>query len=316
MPLKQAQDYIPGLQEFESSDYNDNLFNEFNENNDLIDNLEVEEDSGDILLADDEPEELDSEEIDGEIMLQVDDEEPITKEFQFTLPAVPGSESQEDIPELEVEEPEEDIKVEEENRWGWRLENFMNWLSGMMVGIPKHSGYEVVGIDRANSYLTRLKKEIYRAAQMDVDEVLDISVLEKAIDEIENGIERLEERRERILSNKNKGKKKKAYEEDGLVKEAQKAAGVQGRIVITVPLLISTIARVCINGFVSGGHDLETMYKKQVEEYNLTKREQAELLQLLTDMNFPIRRDRGIAPGESIDVSSSDNYDWSAQYYA
>ena len=102
-----------------------------------------------------------------------------------------------------------------------------------------------------------------------------------------------------------------------LIKEAQKITGVQsGGIMITVPLLISRIARTCINGMVSAGHDIEDIYMKQAKLYNLTLREKAEVLTLLEDMGYPMRRDRGINPGEDIDRSRSDNLDWAALYTA
>ena len=78
--------------------------------------------------------------------------------------------------------------------------------------------------------------------------------------------------------------------------------------------MISGIARVCINGMVSAGHDIETTYKDQVKKYILDDREQAEVRWLLLDMGFTMRGDRGFMPDEDVDPRSSDNYDWSANY--
>ena len=89
-----------------------------------------------------------------------------------------------------------------------------------------------------------------------------------------------------------------------------------GSIVITVPLFISSIARSCINGMVSAGHDIEDIFKKLAKEYDLTKREKLELIQLLSDMNYPIRRDLGMPLDQEIDTASSDNVNWSQQFYA
>jgi len=65
---------------------------------------------------------------------------------------------------------------------------------------------------------------------------------------------------------------------------------------------------------VSAGHDLEDMYARQVKEYGLDKREQAELSQLISDMGFPIFQDRGYPVGEQVDFGRSDNFDFMAQY--
>ena len=97
------------------------------------------------------------------------------------------------------------------------------------------------------------------------------------------------------------------------MKEAQKITGVQG-VFVTVPLLISRIARVCINGMVSAGHDIEDLYARQVKFYKLSDREQAEVMQLLFDMGYPMRQDRGFMPDQEFDPGSSDNMDYAANY--
>jgi hypothetical protein len=105
------------------------------------------------------------------------------------------------------------------------------------------------------------------------------------------------------------------FEGLGLTKHAQKITGVQG-VYVTVPLLISRIARVCINGTVSAGHDIEDLYKRQVDKYKLDDREQAEVRQLLWDMGYPMREDRGFFPDDDLEVYDTDNMDWAANYRA
>ena len=85
---------------------------------------------------------------------------------------------------------------------------------------------------------------------------------------------------------------------------------------ITVPLLISRIARVCINGMVSGGHDINDLFHRQVKKYKLTDREQAETMQVLADLGYTMREDRGYMFDDDVDTSSSDNFDYSANYSA
>jgi ElaB/YqjD/DUF883 family membrane-anchored ribosome-binding protein len=148
---------------------------------------------------------------------------------------------------------------------------------------------------------------------MDLDGELDANKVEEVRAEIEKGISRLHDRVDKIKSSKKTKKKKSAEFESELVKEAQKITGVQG-VFVTVPLLISRIARVCINGMVSAGHDIEDLYARQVKQYKLTDREQAEVMQLLADMGYALRQDRGYMPDEEVDPASSDNYDWAANY--
>ena len=78
--------------------------------------------------------------------------------------------------------------------------------------------------------------------------------------------------------------------------------------------MISRIARVCVNGTVSAGHDIEWLYQNQVKKYKLNEREQAEVQQLLFDMGYPLRQDRGYMPDEDLEVWDSDNVDWAANY--
>ena len=114
---------------------------------------------------------------------------------------------------------------------------------------------------------------------------------------------------------KNKKKKSSSLEQESFIKEAQKITGVKG-IYIMAPLFASRIARICINGMVSAGHDIEDIYAKQVRKWKLTDREQAEVMQLLSDMGYPLRQDRGYMPDEDFDISVDDQFDWSASYKA
>jgi hypothetical protein len=291
-----------------------------------LDGISVEADDLNDLRLDLEmmPESLEEEdffsdggEISGEINIEVGDDDVVHKEFSFTLPHVPGGDDQTEIvepEEIEVEEPEEDIEVSNDP-WKWKINSFMDWLQAKINNVPRHSGRDTTGLERAIAYLETLNREISKAVRMDIDNVLDVDSIEKAREEIHRGIERLEERLDKVKSTKypGKNKKKKAEgESEGLVKEAQKAAS----FTINVPLFISHIARVCINSMVSAGHDIEQSFKKLAKKYDLSKREQVEVMQLLQDMGYPVRRDRGFALDEDIDTTSSDNFDWAANYPA
>lgn len=246
------------------------------------------------------------------------DSDPEPEGFVFTLPFVPGAALHEEdlADEIEVDEPEEDVVAEERDLWDYgELKQFLPWLNKMFSSVPGHSGHDTAGIERAIAYLNALDKSISRAVRSDIKNELDIAKIEDARKAIHDGIDRLEERLERLSAGRKKKNKKKADEENGLVKEAQKITGVSG-VMVTVPLLISRIARVCINGHVSAGHDIEELFAKQVDKYKLTDREQAETLQLLEDMGYPVRRDRLNLTNEKMDIASSDNGDWAAQYYA
>ena len=251
-------------------------------------------------------------------------EEGSPDDVVFVLPKIPGAQDDSDIlvdepSEIEVEEPK-DVEISDDP-WDWHSKgaaNFLGWLKSMMDGVPSHTGRDTTGLEKAISYFEALDKEITRAMRSDYKNEIDAAKAEMAREQIEKGLDRLVDRLEKVRVSKfPRGKKsKKAGEvENGLVKEAQKTTHVGG-IIITVPLLISRLARVIINGMVSGGHDSEDMFKKLSKKYDLTKREQAELLQLLADMNYPVRRDRGFDLDEDFDPRSSDNFDYAGNYLA
>ncbi len=227
-----------------------------------------------------------------------------------------------------VDEPEEsskkkgkdqdeanDSKPKKMDHWDWESkghEGFLEWIKDRFKSVPKHSGYDSSGLERAVSYLEKLDNEISKAMRLDLDGNLDANKIEDVRSKIENGIEQLHDRLEKV---KKKTKKKKADFEadDVLVKEAG-TPGVGG-IYIMAPLFISCIARILINGNISAGHDLEHMFKKLSEKYKLNAREKMETIQLLTDMGYTLRLDRGLIDDE-VDVTSSDYFDWAASYKA
>ena len=248
-------------------------------------------------------------------------------EIEIVIEELPGAPAGTHDPEpvLEVSEEDSDKSNLDENdakknkkneKWDWESHGphgFVAWIKARIDDVPKHSGYDSAGLERAVSYLERLDNEISRAMRLDLDGELDANKIEAVRAQIDDGLSRLHDRLDKVKKHSKTRRKKKADLDYSLVKEAQKITGVQG-IYVTVPLLISRIARVCINGMVSAGHDIEEIYANQVKKYKLNEREQAETMQLLADMGYAIRQDRGCMPDEDVDTASSDNMDWAANY--
>lgn len=297
-----------------------------------------------VLEQEDKPEEVDfvrlpNEDLSVEIPEhQIEEiDQPIELEVAIEFDGIPGGilpgapDSEEPIievvePMIEVEESKKDKKEDSDDarvakkndKWDWSSKGahgFVAWVKERFETVPKHSGYDTAGLERAISYLEKLDSEISKAMRLDVDGELDANKVEEVRSKIEDGIEKLDERLNKIKKSKKGKNKKKADAIDlGLIKEAQKITGVQGTYV-TVPLIISAIARICINSVVSAGHDLNKVYSQQVEKYKLSPREKAEVKWFLYDMGYPLRGDRGFwADNEEYDATSSDNYDYSANY--
>lgn len=251
---------------------------------------------------------------------------PIEVEVFMDLPgAPPGTKDPEPALEVSEEDSEDKNKVMDQDpakaakdeKWNWSKHGptgFIAWVKERCDSVPQHSGYDSAGLERAIAFLERLDAEVSKAMRLDIDGELDADKIEKVRSIIENGIERLQDRLDTLKTSKKKGRKKKAeFLNEGMVKEAQKITGVQG-VFVTVPLLISRIARVCINGMVSAGHDIEDLYERQVKFYKLNDREQAEVMQLLADMGYAVTQDRGFMPDQELHVEDSDNMDWAANY--
>jgi len=244
-------------------------------------------------------------------------------DVQIVVEELPGAPAGTHDPEPVLEVHEEEDKSDENEakkskkpeKWDWASKGshgFVTWVKERIDDVPKHSGYDTAGLERAVSYLEKLDSEISKAMRMDLDGELDANKIEEVRAQIDSGVSRLHDRLDKIKKSK-KPKKKKSEFSAEIVKEGQKITGVQG-IYVTVPLLISRIARVCINGMVSAGHDIEDLYERQVKKYKLSEREQAETMQLLSDMGYALRQDRGYLPDEDVDETSSDNFDWAANY--
>ncbi len=265
---------------------------------------------------------------------QLEVTEPV--DIEIVVEELPGAPAGTKDPEPVIEVAEEPLHVSEKEdandakknkdggkgeKWDWAKHGphgFVAWVQSRISDVPKHSGYDSAGLERAMAFMDRLDNEISKAMRMDLDGELDANKVEKVRADLDDGIARLQARLDKVKETKKSNRKKKKtaeYEVDdeGFLKEAQKITGVQG-IFVTVPLLISRIARVCVNGTVSAGHDIEDLYTRQVKKYNLSDREQAEVRQLLWDMGYAMREDRGFFPEDDLEISDSDNMDWAANY--
>ncbi len=249
-----------------------------------------------------------------------DDHEELSSEFTFS--GIPGVEQDQFVEvvdeDLELKDSDfEDDKRKPKGPWDWKtggLEGFLLWLKDRFKKVPTHDGKSTVGVERAMNYLNELDKCISEAMRIDLDGVLDASKIEEIRSEIDDGVSRLEERLSKLEDNfKTKKKKNKSASSNASFTKEAGTPHVSG-IMVTVPLLISSIARTCINGTISAGHDIEDLYHKQVGRFDLDDREQAEVIQLLADMGYTLRRDRLQALEEKYDETSSDNGDFAANY--
>ncbi len=221
--------------------------------------------------------------------------------------SIPGA--NQEAAEIIVMPGSDSVYVEEDDPWDWEKRprgEFCNWARERSQNVPSHTGRDSTGCERAISHFDRILKEISRAMRSDYDQEIDASEAEGCRVDCENGKSMLQDRLDMLLN----GRKKAAF-----TKEAQKATAIHG-ITVTVPMLIATIARICINGTVSAGHNIQDMFEKLTKEYKLDDRETLTLVQLLLDMGWAVRRDRGIALDKPTITTSPFNFDYQANYTA
>lgn len=226
----------------------------------------------------------------------------------FELPELAGDTRDPDVVELtdEVEMQGDDADDEKDKSKVVDQPKDLNWVKSQFDKIPKHRG-ESLGLERAKSFLSRLLGHLSKMLQEDHECKIDVSKAEDARIVIEDGIERLDKELQK--------RKKKANVEGGVEKNASTRVG---GVIVTVPILISSIARTCINSTVSGGKDIENTFERLAKKFKLTDREKVEVIQLLADMNFPMRRDMGfmIDDDEKYEYSGENNYNYVPNYHA
>ena len=140
-------------------------------------------------------------------------------EIEIVIEEIPGapSNSKDPEPEIEVRDEsgprvEEDAndakKSKKDPKWDWEShgpKGFVVWVKDRLDNVPKHSGQDTAGLERAMSYLDKLDGEISRAMRMDLDGLLDANQIEKVRSMIDDGISRLNDRLDKV----NKGQKDK-----------------------------------------------------------------------------------------------------------
>ncbi len=312
----------------------------------VINSHDAQIDFGDMVYHDHSPEEFSVELISDEPHLSVEmpsDEydlpegsdlvvthngEPIAAIDFGDLPGAPaGTKDPEPEPEedeIVVEEADSKKSSDEkenkkDDKWDWKSKGFGQfkiWIKDRFESVPRHTGYDTAGLERAQAYLEKLHGEVSRAMRSDIDGELDAEFIADIHNKIDEGVEKLQNRLEKVKSSKSKNKKKADDSNQYLVKEAQKVFGVQNGTVVAVPLFIATLARTLVNGSVSSGKDIEHSYKQLVKKHKLTDREKIELIQLVQDMGFPMIRDRSLLPEDGFDPESTENFDYSANYQA
>lgn len=213
---------------------------------------------------------------------------------------------------VEEEEPSEDWLETSDPK------HFIMFLTKEMNRFPKPQ--EVIGsinkIEQALGQWRRLDSYISKALREDYDGILDISYIDEVRGYVDNCIDQLEDMQNGIIHQKKRQKqmrKRKAEDESEMKKEAGTA-----KVNMVITPFQRAVTSLLMNGVISGGRNIEELWQKAKEKYELTPREELEIVQLLADMGYPVFKDR-LMVGEQLDNPSKaedGKGEWQNQYYS
>ena len=164
----------------------------------------------------------------------------------------------------------------------------------MLNNIPQHDGKSVAGCNRAIEYLKTIDRQIESDIRDDVGHVIDIESIAKYQERVMRDILLLKEHIKKLKREfkENAISKNSSDIDDNFVKEG---AGTVKLYVCITPFT-RAICGILINSVVSAGKPFDKVYDYLTTKYNITQREELELLQTLSDMGQPIFKDRGGLP--------------------
>jgi len=149
-------------------------------------------------------------------------------------------------------------------------EDFTNYIVASARAIPSVFGNSKNSYRRAFSYLEKLAEELLEGVEKDAPYAELSEEQLRTLDSIESGIENA------------------LYEIASLADgKMTKIATKSSQFVYYVNPFIFGLARVLVNGKVSQGHNIETLFRTLDARYKLNDREMLELNFLLEDMGYP-----------------------------
>lgn len=228
---------------------------------------------------------------------------------------IPGSSLSAGELDGEVEEKETDYANDGD------LTKFMDYISGEYPAkIPMHDGRTTTGCEKAIVFLDRLNSQISRAIKDDVESVLDLEKLEEIRGHIMRDVITLKDHLNNLKRKIKEEHSKKAStdapmwinSEGKSVDIVKEATTPHSRgMVITITPFQRAITGMMINAHVSAGKPMDEVYQALKEKYDITDREELEIIQICMDSGFPFFKDRGTIgedKDEKISVDFMKNY--------
>lgn len=215
---------------------------------------------------------------------------------------------------LEDDEEDEPEKDDEPGNWAddGDVRGFMSYIEDAYSRIPEHDGTTILGCERAINYLKDLDREMSKAISLDKNMVLDVGSLDKFRVNMMNDVMTLKNHIKKLQRKIREMHGKKASEgtpmriagsDQEFVKEATVA---RPQLVITP--FERAISGMIVNAVVSSGKSFEDVYELLKKKYAFTDREELAVMQLVSDMGYPIFKDRGSIGDPSLEIDFMKNY--------
>jgi regulator of replication initiation timing len=223
---------------------------------------------------------------------------------------IPGS----DLSAADLDEDKEEKETDYANDGD--LTKFMDYItSEYPKNIPSHDGRSTTGCEKAIVFLDKLNSQISRAIKDDVDSVLDLEKLEEIRgsimrdvitlkDHLNNLKRKIKEQHSKKASDAPPAWKNSAGESVDIVKEA--TTPHNRGIVITITPFQRAITGMMINAHVSAGKPMAETFEALKKKYDITDREELEIIQICMDSGFPFFKDRGTVGDKDEDRLSVD----------
>ena len=225
--------------------------------------------------------------------------------------------------QMTFEEPVQQSYVKDES-WldNKDVSKFVQFLQEQMSKIPTLQQAQG-NLSKMENALARWKKldnycsEALRGdfhATLDADDIdKKRQIIETNMDNLQDGIDSIHAMKQ-TRRQQRRQHRRRADEDFDITKEAT-APHFNGFQMVITPFQRAIVGAL-INGKVSGGRNIEELWKDVKEKYKMDDREELEILQILADFGYPEFKDR-LRVGENEDPTRDSGFgEWSSQYYA
>lgn len=230
-----------------------------------------------------------------------------------------------DFGNINIEEQEVRENYQKQEPQGWlqtkKIEQFVQFLDEQMGRIPtvQHAQGNLSKMENAVSRWKKLNNYCSEAMRSDFEGSLDVDDIDKKRQQIEYNMDALQDAIDNLNAMKQtrrqqrKQHRRRSEEDfnDTITKEAQ-----FGDFQINISPFHRAIAGALINGVVSGGRDMNELWEKAKKKYDMTPREELEILQILSDMGYPTFKDRLTIGDDQDPTRDKDFGEWQSNYYA